>query len=116
MENAPPEAPPPHPTPPSMEQAQPWAMAVTEQPSSVVSVLIDVAEGNLSGHVEMDLPAEHPLGPLCRGVNAMVAALRAEREQNDEFRRSVEEKLLTAEQQKSALREEATPIMEVWEG
>src|SRR5262249_60023429 len=78
--------------------------------------LSEVASGNFTSRLEIGLPDTHPLGALCAGINEMIGALQVEQERNEQYRRELEEKLATIEQQRSAIRELSTPIMEVWEG
>jgi rsbT co-antagonist protein RsbR len=79
-------------------------------------VLSDVASGNFSSRLDMGLPDTHPLGALCGGINDMIGALQAEQQRNQQYRSELEEKLATIEQQRTAIRELSTPVMEVWDG
>lgn len=49
-------------------------------------------------------------------VNEMLILLAAEHEQGVVFRRQLGEKLVTVEQQRAAIRDLSTPIIEVWQG
>ncbi len=89
---------------------------VYDKIADVLMVLSDVANGDYSTRLESSLPDSHPLGALCAGINDMIAALSAEQRRNEEYRRELEDKLTTIEQQRAAIRELSTPVMEVWEG
>ena len=53
---------------------------------------------------------------LFADVNAMLEALGAQEQRNLDYQRELEDKLATIEQQRAAIRELSTPIMEVWQG
>lgn len=90
--------------------------AVYDKIADLLMVLSDVAAGDFSNRLDLGLPATHPLGALCIGLNETVAALLAGQQRNDRYQREIEEKLATIEQQRTAIRELSTPVMEVWEG
>jgi len=79
-------------------------------------VLSDVATGDFSNRLNPGLPESHPLGALSAGINDMIDSLQREQQRNADYQRDLEEKLNTIEQQRSAIRELSTPIMEVWDG
>jgi rsbT co-antagonist protein RsbR len=89
---------------------------VYDKIADILMVLSDVANGDYSNRLESNLPENHPLGALCTGINDMIASLAAEQELGKEYRRELEEKLATIDQQRAAIRELSTPVMEVWEG
>jgi rsbT co-antagonist protein RsbR len=89
---------------------------VYDKIADLLMVLSDVANGDFSNRLDSGLPDNHPLGALCIGVNEMIDSLQGEQHRNEQYRRELEEKLATIEQQRSAIRELSTPIMEVWEG
>jgi len=84
--------------------------------ADILLVLSDVGEGDFSSRLKFDLPEAHPLGALCTGINEMIDSLAAEQERSAAFRRELEEKIATIEQQRTAIRELSTPIIEVWDG
>src|SRR6516225_2847591 len=59
---------------------------------------------------------EEAVPPFVQGVNEMIEALAAQEQRNIDYQRELEDKLGTIEQQRAAIRELSTPIMEVWEG
>ena len=89
---------------------------VYDKIADLLMVLSDVANGDFSGRLDSGFPETHPLGALCVGVNEMIDSLQAEQKRNVQYQRDLEEKLETIEQQRSAIRELSTPIMEVWDG
>jgi rsbT co-antagonist protein RsbR len=97
-------------------EVQVWATEVFDHLATILSVLTEVTQGDLSCRIAIDVPSDHPLGALCSGINDMVSALQAEQARNHEYQRALEDKLATIDQQQSAIRELSTPIMEVWEG
>jgi rsbT co-antagonist protein RsbR len=82
----------------------------------VLRVVAEVTRGDYSTRLPADLPAGHALQGLFSGVNEMIEALAAQETRNIEYQRELEDKLATIEQQRLAIRELSTPIMEVWEG
>ncbi len=79
-------------------------------------VLSNVALGDCSAQLEVDLHGSNPLSDVFSAINELVFALGTEQEQSAVFRRDLEEKLETIEQQRSAIRSLSTPIIEVWRG
>jgi rsbT co-antagonist protein RsbR len=89
---------------------------VYDKIADLLMVLSDVASGDFSNRLDVGLPDTHPLGALCGGINEMIGALQTEQQHNQQYRAELEEKLGTIEQQRTAIRELSTPIMEVWDG
>lgn len=89
---------------------------VYDKIADVLLVLSDVASGDYAVNLDFGLPATHPLGALCTGINDMIAALGVAQEARDRYHREIEDKLATIEQQRAAIRELSTPIIEVWDG
>jgi rsbT co-antagonist protein RsbR len=79
-------------------------------------VLANVGYGDLDGRVAINADSESPLGALFAGINEMIDSLRVERARNQAYQAEIEEKLETIEQQRAAIRELSTPVMEVWDG
>src|SRR5580692_8542008 len=79
-------------------------------------VVVELGRGDYSLRLRGDLPQDHPLRGLFADVNEMLESLGAQEQRNIDYQRELEEKLATIEQQRSAIRELSTPIMEVWEG
>src|ERR1044071_4108541 len=89
---------------------------VADRISRILIALADVAGGDYSVRLDNDLPDSHPLGALAIGINEMTAALGRAQSESNEYQRALEEKLATIEQQRAAIRELSTPIIEVWDG
>ena len=101
---------------PTEAQVSVQVTEVYDKIADILSVLSDVANGDYSNRLELNLPETHPLGALGNGINDMIASLAAEQSRNEEYRRELEEKLATIEEQRAAIRELSTPVMEVWDG
>jgi rsbT co-antagonist protein RsbR len=84
--------------------------------ANMLLALADVGEGNYDVRLDLDLPDDHPLGALTIGINQMTHALATERQDSVRLQRELEQKLALIERQRVAMRELATPIIEVWEG
>ncbi len=79
-------------------------------------VLSNVAQGDCSTQLEVDMHGSNPLTFLLSGINDLISALGTEQEQSLVFRRELDERLATIEQQRSAIRSLSTPVIEVWRG
>ena len=85
----------------------------------VVDALISLSEvgfGNYNVELSIDFKVRDPLNSIFASLNELIAAFGAEQEQGRAFRRELEDKLLIVEQQRAAIRELSTPIIELWEG
>jgi rsbT co-antagonist protein RsbR len=89
---------------------------LVEHVADALLVLANVGYGDLDSQVQVDLDPDTPLGALFEGINVMIESLRAERDRSQSYRAELEEKLATIEQQRAAIRELSTPVIEVWEG
>jgi rsbT co-antagonist protein RsbR len=87
-----------------------------ETVADALLVLSNVALGDCSTQLEVDLHGSNPLSGVLSGINDLIATLGTEQEQSLVFRRDLEEKLETIDQQRSAIRSLSTPIIEVWRG
>jgi rsbT co-antagonist protein RsbR len=79
-------------------------------------VISDVARGDYTSRLAADLPGDSAFHRLFGGVNEMIEALAAQEQRNIDYQRELEDKLATIDQQRAAIRELSTPIMEVWDG
>jgi rsbT co-antagonist protein RsbR len=79
-------------------------------------ILADVAQGDCSAQLDVDIQGSNPLSFLLSGINDLVYSLGTEQEQSQMFRRELEDRLATIEQQRSAIRSLSTPVIEVWRG
>jgi rsbT co-antagonist protein RsbR len=89
---------------------------LVEHVADALLVLANVGYGDLDSQVQVDLDPGTPLGALFEGINVMIESLRVERDRSQSYRAELEEKLATIEQQRAAIRELSTPVIEVWEG
>jgi rsbT co-antagonist protein RsbR len=87
-----------------------------ESVADALLVLANVGYGDLDGRVEVAGLDGSPLGALFSGINEMIESLRAERARSRAYQEELEEKLATIEQQRAAIRELSTPVIEVWDG
>jgi rsbT co-antagonist protein RsbR len=101
---------------PAVEPSLETVAEVYDKIADLLMVLSDVASGDFTHRLDPGLPETHPLGALSVGVNDMIEALQEEQRRNERYRAELEEKLATIEQQRSAIRELSTPVMEVWDG
>jgi rsbT co-antagonist protein RsbR len=89
---------------------------ILESVADALLVLSNVGFGDYNTRLTVDPSDSSPLASLFSGINEMISALSTEEEKNRSYQRELEEKLATIEQQKVAIQELSTPIMEVWEG
>jgi rsbT co-antagonist protein RsbR len=96
------------------------ALAAEEQLlASVADALLtlsNVSFGDYDTRLVCEPGDESPIGRLFRGINEMIDVLQAEEVRTDLYQKELEEKLATIEEQRAAIRELSTPIMEVWDG
>jgi rsbT co-antagonist protein RsbR len=89
---------------------------ILESVADALLVLSNVGFGDYTTRLNVAMDDSSPLASLFSGINEMIIALSTEEEKNRSYQRELEEKLATIEQQKVAIQELSTPIMEVWEG
>ena len=96
-------------------------MSATEQEllTSVADALLtlsNVSFGDYDTRLACDPGDDSPIGRLFHGINEMIDALQAEEARTALYQQELEEKLAMIEEQRVAIRELSTPIMEVWDG
>jgi rsbT co-antagonist protein RsbR len=79
-------------------------------------VLSNISFGDYETRLTIDAGDQSNVGRLFRGINELIDALQAEEVRTTLYQRELEEKLTMIEQQRVAIRELSTPIMEVWDG
>jgi rsbT co-antagonist protein RsbR len=89
---------------------------IRETVVTALLTLSNVAEGDCSTQLEVDLQGSNPLSFLLAGINDLIFTLGTEQEQSAVFRRELDDRLATIEQQRSAIRSLSTPVIEVWRG
>jgi rsbT co-antagonist protein RsbR len=89
---------------------------VVEGIADALLVLSNMGYGDFDTRIDIKLSEDSPLAALFAGINDMIDALKAERNRNAAYQAQLEEKLTMIEQQRVAIRELSSPIMEVWQG
>lgn len=85
-----------------------------ESVTDALLILANVGYGDLDGRITVS--GDGPIDALFAGINEMIESLRHERDRNRTYARELEERVATIEQQRAAIRELSTPIIEVWDG
>lgn len=89
---------------------------ILESVADALLVLSNVALGDCSTQIDVDMHGSNPLSFVFAGINELIVALGTEQEQSAVFRTDLEEKLETVQRQRAAIRSLSTPIIEVWQG
>jgi rsbT co-antagonist protein RsbR len=89
---------------------------ILENVADILLALANVGIGDYTTRLAVDPTDDRPLASLHTAINDMIAFLSAEQEKSRAYQADLEEKLATIEQQRAAIRELSTPIMEVWDG
>lgn len=89
---------------------------ILDNVADVLLALANVASGDYETRLKVDPNDRSPLASLYAAINEMITSLSTEQEKSLAYQRELEEKLATIEQQRAAIRDLSTPIMEVWEG
>ena len=95
---------------------EPVRTDLEEKIDQLFRVISDVGRGDYTARLAVDIPDDSAFHRLFGGVNEMIEALAAQEQRNVDYQRELEEKLATIDQQRAAIRELSTPIMEVWDG
>ena len=89
---------------------------ILERVADALLTLSNVAFGDYADRLPIDADDNTPLPRLFAGINEMIDALNAEEVRSRAYQQELEEKLQTIENQRLAIAELSTPIMQVWEG
>jgi rsbT co-antagonist protein RsbR len=89
---------------------------ILESVADALLALSNVGYGDYETRLKIDPDDAGPLSNLYAGINEMIASLGAEQEKSRAYQQELEEKLATIEQQRAAIRDLSTPIIEVWDG
>jgi rsbT co-antagonist protein RsbR len=81
-----------------------------------LEVLAAVEAGEYGFLLDVDMDADHPLDSAFASINELLTTFQAEEEQSRAFRSELEDKLAVVDQQRQAIRELSTPIIELWHG
>jgi len=90
-------------------------LLVSDRIADILVVLSDVTSHTFESRLPT-LPESDPFSVLYNGINEMVHVLAETHQANERYQRELMEKLTTIEQQRLAIRELSTPVIEVWEG
>lgn len=85
----------------------------------VVDALIQLSGiefGDYNTKLDVDFQSSCQLEAAFASINELLTAFGTEEEQSSAFRRELEDKLAVIEKQRMAIRELATPIIELWDG
>jgi rsbT co-antagonist protein RsbR len=88
---------------------------VRERIADILMVLSSIAAGSHEERMTSDLAADDPFAVLYEGINEVVENLISGQERLESSQRELESRLLMIEQQRSAIRELSTPVIEVWD-
>jgi rsbT co-antagonist protein RsbR len=86
------------------------------QVQEMTEILAKISGGNLTRRLPIPADPDHPLGALARGMNEVVAAWRAAELKARTAKKDLQSKLALVENQAAAIRELATPMIEIWDG
>jgi len=89
---------------------------ILDSVADVLLALANVGIGDYTTRLKVEADDSRPLASLYTAINEMIASLAAEQDKSQAYQKELEEKLATIEQQRAAIRELSTPIMEVWDG
>ncbi|AKU93615.1 RsbR, positive regulator of sigma-B [Labilithrix luteola] len=84
--------------------------------TDMLLLVADVALGDYTRRLEIDLPEGDPIAILYDGINSMVKSLEVEQGRSSAYQKELEEKLAMIETQRVAIKELSTPIIELWKG
>jgi rsbT co-antagonist protein RsbR len=98
-----------------MSEQNTFETLVLDRIADILMILSEVTSSTFHSRLP-ELPEEDPFSVLYRGINEMVDTLAETHEKGDRYQKELEEKLATIDQQRAAIRELSTPVIEVWEG
>jgi rsbT co-antagonist protein RsbR len=87
-----------------------------ESVADALLALSNVGFGDYETRLKVEPGDVSPLASLYAGINEMIATLGAEQQKARAYQQDLEEKLATIEEQRAAIRDLSTPIIEVWDG
>jgi rsbT co-antagonist protein RsbR len=100
-----------------MASVEEFEAEVYDRISTILITLSDLTSGEYSVRVpDPGLPDDHPISALTRGINEMVESLAQAQRRTLAYQTELEEKIATIDQQREAIRELSTPVIEVWDG
>jgi rsbT co-antagonist protein RsbR len=90
-------------------------LAVMDRISDILVVLSEVTTSTFYSRLP-ELANEDGWSVLYRAINEMADTLAEAHQRSERYQKQLEDKLTTIEQQRVAIRELSTPVIEVWEG
>ncbi len=99
----------------SEQLEEPEEVSIADRIANVIAVLSEVSLSTFDSRLP-ELSDRDPFSALYRAVNTMVETLATAYEGSERFQRDRREQLATIEQQRAAIRELSTPVIEVWRG
>jgi rsbT co-antagonist protein RsbR len=88
---------------------------VRERIADILMVLSSIAAGSIGERLRSDLHDNDPFTVLYEGINEVVENLVAGQDRLETYQRELESRLMTIDQQRSAIRELSTPVIEIWD-
>ena len=88
---------------------------VRERIADILMVLSSISAGAHGERMTSELDGDDPFAVLYEGINEMVETLVDGQQRLESYQRELELRLLTIEQQRSAIRELSTPVIEIWD-
>ena len=88
--------------------------ALSERIAAIVGLLTDVKSGTYSSRLP-SLREDDAFDVLYRAINDLVDTVATARETAEGFQHELSERLATIEEQRAAIRELSTPVIEVWD-
>jgi len=88
---------------------------VLDRIADILVVLSEVTTSTFFSQLPA-LPDQDPFSVLYRGINEMAATLAESHKRSERYQNELLEKLATIEEQRVAIRELSTPVIEVWDG
>jgi rsbT co-antagonist protein RsbR len=89
---------------------------VRERITDILVVLSAIGAGSLDERLATGLPDDDPFSTLYEGINDVVERLITSNGRLATYQHELESRLQTIEQQRNAIRELSTPVIEVWDG
>ena len=88
---------------------------VLDRIADILVVLSEVTTSTFFSQLPV-LPDQDPFSALYQGINEMASTLAEAHQRSERYQNELLEKLATIEQQRVAIRELSTPVIEVWDG
>jgi rsbT co-antagonist protein RsbR len=90
--------------------------SITEAIATLERAIDAIRRGAVEQTVVVPFDGDHPVGALAEAVNDMASALRQTLAQRHAHEKELETRLSMIEQQRAAIAELSSPVIEVWQG